>query len=91
VAESTQPVLPADYAAYYPDYFASMPGRGYYRYMWWGMQRDDGSYDYTAEGDKGQFIYVSPQQDLVIVRNGVDFGIPGHDWLKLFYQFATDF
>jgi CubicO group peptidase (beta-lactamase class C family) len=91
VADSTQPVLPADYAAYYPDYFASMPGGGYYRYMWWGMQREDGSYDFTAEGDKGQFIYVSPQQDLVIVRNGLNYGIPGHDWLKLFYQFATDF
>jgi CubicO group peptidase (beta-lactamase class C family) len=91
VAESTQPTTPDDYAVYYPDYFSSMPGRGYYQYMWWGMERDDGRYDYAAEGDKGQFIYVSPDKNLVIVRNGVDFGIPGHDWLQLFYQFASDF
>jgi CubicO group peptidase (beta-lactamase class C family) len=31
VAKSTQPTTPADYAAYYPDYFSSMPGRGYYQ------------------------------------------------------------
>jgi CubicO group peptidase (beta-lactamase class C family) len=93
VADSTQPVMPADYAAYYADsdYIAAMPGRGYYRYMWWGMERDDGSYDYAAEGDKGQFIYVSPQHNLVIVRNGVDYGIPGPDWLELFFQLASDF
>jgi CubicO group peptidase (beta-lactamase class C family) len=67
------------------------PGRGYYQYMWWGMEREDGSYDCAAEGDKGQFIYISPPKNLVIVRNGVAFGIPAHDWLKLFYEFARDF
>ena len=91
VAASTQPNIPADYAAYYPDDFSTMPGRGYYQYMWWGMERGDGRYDYAAEGDKGQFIYVSPHKKLVIVRNGVYFGIRAHDWLELFYRFASDF
>jgi CubicO group peptidase (beta-lactamase class C family) len=91
VAASTQPTTPADYDAYYDDYVTSMPGRGYYQYMWWGMERDDGGYDFAAEGDKGQFIYVAPHKNLVIVRNGIAYGIPTHDWLTLFFQFANEF
>ena len=70
---------------------ATLPGQGYYKYMWWGMGRPDGSYDYTAEGDKGQYIYVSPQKNLVIVRNGIEYGIPSENWLKLFYDFASQY
>ncbi len=91
VNESTQPLLPENYDEYYPVYFNSMPGRGYYKYMWWGMTRADGSYDFSAEGDKGQFIYVSPHKNLVIVRNGTDFGIPTIEWLRLFYDFAGQY
>jgi hypothetical protein len=49
------------------------------------------SYDFAAEGDKGQFIYVSPQKKLVIVRHGLDFGIPTQAWLALFYDFASQY
>jgi len=91
VDESTQPLLPNDYPAYYNDWIEAMPGQGYYKYMWWGMVRQDGSYDFTAEGDKGQFIYVSPQKNMVIIRNGLRFGIPSQEWLKLFYEFASQF
>lgn len=88
VTESTLPYLPADNGSYYPIYFESLPGQGYYTYMWWGMARNDGAYDFMAEGDKGQFIYVSPSHRLVIVRNGVEFGIAGEEWATLFYRFA---
>jgi CubicO group peptidase (beta-lactamase class C family) len=91
VDESTQPVVPAKPAAYYAPWMATLPGQGYYKYMWWGMARPDGSYDYTAEGDKGQCIYVSPQKNLVIVRNGIEYGIPSENWLKLFYEFASQY
>lgn len=91
IDESTQPFLPEDYAAYYPEYFTILPGRAYYQYMWWGLQRPDGSYDFSAEGDKGQFIYVSPQKNLVIVRNGIEYGLPTEDWLALFYEFAGQY
>jgi CubicO group peptidase (beta-lactamase class C family) len=91
VDESTQPLLPNNYSDYYNDWIRSMPGQGYYKYMWWGMARDGGAYDFTAEGDKGQFIYVSPQKDLVIVRNGIQYGIPSEEWLKLFYEFASQY
>ena len=91
VDESTQPLLPKNYADYYSEWFTSLPGQGYYKYMWWGMTRGENSYDFTAEGDKGQFIYVSPQKNLVIVRNGIEYGIPAEEWLKLFYEFASQY
>jgi CubicO group peptidase (beta-lactamase class C family) len=91
VVESTQPYLPADYAEYYPEWFSELPGQGYYTYMWWGAAIEPGTYDFAAEGDKGQFIYVSPRKALVIVRHGLDFGIPSEAWLDLFYRFANEF
>jgi CubicO group peptidase (beta-lactamase class C family) len=88
VAESTQP-WPVDLPDYYPAFVADQSGGGYYGYMWWGLLRPDG-YDFSAEGDKGQFIYVSPSKRLVIVRNGTDFGLPSSEWVDLFYRFASD-
>jgi CubicO group peptidase (beta-lactamase class C family) len=91
VSESTQPLLPENYSNYYHGLTASLPGKGYYKYMWWGMAREGNSYDFTAEGDKGQFIYVSPQKNLVIIRNGIEHGIPSKEWFRLFYEFASRF
>jgi len=107
VEESTRPLLPENYADYYPDWFASLPGQAYYNYMWWGTCQGNAraltavgdtqslsglcegdAYDFAAEGNKGQYIYVSPRKNLVIVRNGIDYGIPSEEWLKLFYEFA---
>jgi CubicO group peptidase (beta-lactamase class C family) len=91
VNESTQPLLPKNYADYYPNWFTILPGQGYYRYMWWGMTRTEDAYDFTAYGNKGQFIYVSPKKNLVIVRNGMEYGIPTEEWLTLFYKFASQY
>ena len=91
VNESTRPSLPKNYADYYPKWFTTLPGQGYYKYMWWGMTRAADSYDFTAYGNKGQFIYVSPQKNLVIVRNGIEYGIPTEEWLTLFYKFASQY
>jgi len=91
VDESTQPLLPENYSDYYNDWVKAMPGQGYYNYMWWGMVREDGSFDFAAEGDKGQFIYVSPKNYMVIVRNGLTFGISSEDWLELFFEFADKY
>jgi hypothetical protein len=41
------------------------------------------------EGDKGQFIYMSPLKNLVIVRNRIQYGIPSEEWFQLFYKFAS--
>jgi len=52
-----------------------MPGklyRGYplgYQYQWWTYPGDRGAF--TAEGVNGQFIYVDPSRDLVVVQTAV--------------------
>ncbi len=43
---------------------------GYYKYNWWGLNNPDGAYDYLAWGKQGQFIYVSPSTNTVVVRLG---------------------
>ena len=91
VDESIQPHLPKDYEIYYPEWFASMPGKLYYKYMWWGMAREGDDHDFAAWGDKGQFIYVSAHKNIVIVRHGTDYGIPAAEWIELFYEFASRF
>ena len=91
IEEATNPYLPTDYSTYYLPYFETLPGKSYYNYMWWGFLRPDGNYDFSAEGDKGQFIYVSPSNGLVIVRNGIDYGISTQEWLELFYEFAGQY
>ncbi len=91
VAKSTRPYLPGNYDTYYPQRFETSYGRMGYAFMWWDQTRPGGGYDFYAAGDHGQFIYVSPQKQLVIVRNGVDYGIPSQQWLKLFYDFASQY
>lgn len=92
IEESTKPYLPSDYSAYYPaDWFSDLPEQGYYQYMWWGTAIKPGSYDFMAAGDRGQFIYVSPRNALVIVRNGIDYGISFEGWFELFYRFSSEF
>jgi CubicO group peptidase (beta-lactamase class C family) len=91
VAESTQ-VDPAIHAAsYYPDDFGQLIYRdleGYYKYMWYGFFRGEEGYDFMAEGDRGQFIYVSPHKRLIIVRNGLNWGMDSGTWIKAFQEFA---
>jgi CubicO group peptidase (beta-lactamase class C family) len=43
---------------------------GYYGFHWWGKNTPDGSYDFMARGHLGQLIYVSPRENMVIVRFG---------------------
>ena len=91
VEESTQPSIPQNYPDYYSDWYTLLPGEGTYQYMWYSLIRNKDTYDFAAEGDKGQFIYVSPQKNLVIVRNGIKYGIPSEKWFNLFYDFASQY
>ncbi|MFA5078000.1 MAG: serine hydrolase [Dehalococcoidia bacterium] len=44
---------------------------GYYKYHWWGIVNEDGTYDYTATGSPGgQIIYISPSHNAIVVHNG---------------------
>lgn len=94
IEESTSPDPERDRAAYYRGDFGRAvfaKGKGYYGYMWYGRLRPDGPPDFAAEGDHGQFIYVSPAHDLVIVRNGTRYGMPTAEWINTFYEFADQF
>jgi CubicO group peptidase (beta-lactamase class C family) len=89
VVESTREDSTVDRKEYYGDLAIREPLDGYYKYMWWGLPRSDGAYDFSAVGNRGQFIYVSPQANLIIVRNGERYGIEYDEWLYLFYQVAS--
>jgi CubicO group peptidase (beta-lactamase class C family) len=60
---------------------------GYYKYHWWGYQRENGLYDYIAWGHLQQLIYIRPDQNLLIVRMGSEEG-PGVDWGQLLKDLA---
>jgi CubicO group peptidase (beta-lactamase class C family) len=44
----------------------------YYKYHWWGIDNGDGTYDFYAAGRYGQFVYVAPRKNAVVVRLGDD-------------------
>ena len=53
-----------------------------YGYFWWvDGQRPE---NYFAFGDYGQYIYIAPAADVVLVRTGGDWGTDNPRWLALF-------
>jgi CubicO group peptidase (beta-lactamase class C family) len=66
----------------------------YYGYLWWIASRGKNDYDFWALGRLGQWIYISPSKNLIIVRTGLNEGervnINNSTWLRLFYKFASD-
>jgi len=61
-----------------------------YAYLWNGRRRDESNYDFWGSGNLGQFIYISPQANLIIVRNGEAYGEFGQTWPDIFHKFASD-
>ena len=95
VERTTEPV-PALEAI--PDFYATeedavtaayFAGDGYYSHHWWGYQTGSASYDYFALGIFGQFIYVSPEARVVIVRMAEDWGAVDW-WPAIFRELAAD-
>ncbi len=87
VLESTSPA-PNDQRSWRSD-ADWKESNGYYKYMWWGKFNPDGSYDYAAVGHLGQRIYVDPQEKMIIVRFGLDYG--GVDaWEEVFQNIIAD-
>jgi CubicO group peptidase (beta-lactamase class C family) len=48
----------------------------HYQYWWWVDTEREGRF--SARGNKGQYVYVDPATDVVVVRMGRDYGID--DW-----------
>ena len=62
-----------------------------YRNGWWQVPRVQGKSDFSATGSYGQYLYVSPEFDVVIVRTGVSRGGWNDDkWLALFSFIAQN-
>ena len=61
-----------------------------YQYFWWVNTLDGGTSHFSARGNYGQYIYVAPERDLVIVRLGKEEGEQGYEyWIELFEELAT--
>lgn len=76
VEESTRPDTSAD------------PSRNY-QYFWW-LNTPNGKNHFSAQGNYGQYIYVAPEKDLVIVRLGKEEGEQGYGyWTELFDDLST--
>ncbi len=58
----------------------------YYRYQWWIPTPNQ---DFMAEGHLGQFIYVNPAKDLIIVRLGKSEGRAR--WWQIFTSLAKSY
>ena len=84
IKRTTEPVA---FLEKIPDYYAKeqeevsaafFAGDGYYSHHWWGYQTGPGTYDFFALGILGQFIYVSPENRVIVVRMAEDWGAV--DW-----------
>ncbi|MCY3412844.1 MAG: serine hydrolase [Candidatus Heimdallarchaeota archaeon] len=88
VSTSTSPLVHENYEEYYSEYedYIFDDTTGFYSYMWWGKGDD-----YLAMGNLGQFIYISPLNDLIILRFGESYGSLGGSlpWIKMFHEFAN--
>jgi CubicO group peptidase (beta-lactamase class C family) len=69
VLDSTTPD-PSDRRPWDGDASYFQQAGGYYKYHWWGLNNPNGTYDYMANGKDGQFIYISPSTNTVVVRLG---------------------
>ena len=57
-----------------------------YRYFWWIDVNRPGSF--YAMGKYGQYVYVAPDADTVVVRLGRDWGVNNVAWLAIFRDVA---
>lgn len=55
----------------------------YYQYQWWMPQPE---YGYMAQGILGQYIYVNPKKNIIIVRQGSNYGNVG--WWSFFTEIS---
>jgi hypothetical protein len=60
----------------------------YYKHFWWGQRRAGEDYDFSARGNHGQFVFVSPKNQVVIARNGREYGVLPPVWMRLFEGLA---
>ena len=65
---------------------ASTDPAGNYQYFWWVDVERPGRF--YGLGNLGQYLYVAPDADTVIVRNGSDWNLDNDTWLATFREIA---
>ncbi|TND07604.1 MAG: beta-lactamase-like protein with penicillin binding protein transpeptidase domain [Bacteroidetes bacterium] len=80
-----QQLVPSDWIGQSTKATTDNGGVWYYRYQWW-IASKTGS-DYFADGLLGQYIYVNPEKNVVIVRLGKNHG--GVYWKRVFQGIAN--
>lgn len=58
----------------------------FYQYQWWLVSRDG---DYMAQGILGQYVYINPEKNMIIVRLGKDHG--DANWRAVFQSLAKSY
>ena len=61
-------------------------GANYFKYQWW-LYENNPDKAFYARGDFGQFVYVNPKKNLIIVRLGKDVG--NVNWQQFFANYAA--
>jgi CubicO group peptidase (beta-lactamase class C family) len=89
VEVSTMPT-DAEATDYYPLALSRSFGTISHERFWWRIALADGGHAYSAIGNHGQFIFVAPEQRLIVVRNGERYGIPPLEWLEVFTSLARE-
>lgn len=85
---STRQVVPAEWVAEATRRDISGDPSLDYQYNWWTLF-DDGSF--SAIGNHGQFIFVNPSRDLVIVRMGDSYGDTDYlGWANLLHDLSLN-
>jgi CubicO group peptidase (beta-lactamase class C family) len=88
VDQATRMDTTVDRGVYYPSNMEQPYGHIFHQLLWWGVQEDDGSHGFAAEGNFGQQIFVYPEKRIIIVRNGERYGIPTEEWFGLLMAFS---
>ncbi|MFP5399803.1 MAG: serine hydrolase domain-containing protein [Gammaproteobacteria bacterium] len=60
----------------------------YYQLFWWGQRDARWGDAFYAQGNHGQFVFVSPAHGVVIARNARAYGATPAQWIGLFSQMA---
>lgn len=63
-----------------------MMGVWSYNYHWWLVSQEDR--DFMAAGHGGQFLYVNPSTDTIIVRLGKEGDLDQAEWIELFRELS---
>ncbi|MFC6998724.1 serine hydrolase domain-containing protein [Rufibacter roseus] len=81
-----QQLVPAEWVKESTKVDTSQGSASHYQYQWW-LPSQEG--DYMAQGILGQYVYVNPAKNLIIVRLGKDYGKAS--WQTIFRTLAKNY